>query len=463
MRTSSAVGPVICLLFAVPVAVARDIEPRASVAAIYSNNALRSSVTELEETALNASVGVRVKHASPHLNVDMDASYLHREYLQDSDLDSEDLPSGYVNLIGIISPDRLTWTAEDTVGQISGEAFSALSSADRENVNYFTTGPDLYLPLGARNRLQLQGRYGKTNYEESNIDSDRHGGELSLGHELGSGAAFGVAQSYQKIEYKLDNQFPGIELNGTFARYSVESFRTYLVAEAGVESVQVGTAERTSSPHALLVLQRQISPRVTLNLEYRRGFSDAVESFRASTQDNFNNGAGADQDVQAVAEPFKSDEAYAMFVRTTARTLLAWQVIWNREDYAAGSLFDRTVLGTDAAVDYRLSSRLTLAGRASYVREDFTTLEMQRNRSEISIGLNHQLSSSLQVAVTALRARGSGDQLEDRYNESRATLAISYTPAASRNRIFDPTAQFRFYSRPGREGSTQQDTAPAKP
>jgi Putative beta-barrel porin 2 len=438
---------------------AREFEPRVTASAIYSDNATRSNTEQVSDTALNTLLGLRVLQEGSRFSIDADVAAVHREYVNDR-LDSETLPSGYLNALATLVPEKLTWSIADNLGQISSEPFDALSSEDRQNANFFSTGPDLLLPFAGRNRFELRMRYGLTNYERAVIDDSRYGGEAGVGRVLSGGSIISAVYGYEKVDYDLEI-LPSIERDQAFLRYAVQSSRTALVAELGTESAKMQGGDKDNNEHVLLGVQRRLTRRLSFNAEYRHGFSDAAESFRADLQDNFT--AGADQDVQTVAGPFSTDEAYLMLVRSAGRTLLAWEAVYNEDDYRNSSVLDRRVTGTDLIADYRLSSRVTLALRGRWAKEKFVNTGLENTRTEASVGLNKQLSRSLQVLAAYRRSRGAGDLPEDHFSENRVTLSINYAAEGSRARLFDEEANFRFYQRPQRDVTEESDSNDERP
>jgi hypothetical protein len=446
MRTlSRALGVVLLCCTAGPLT-AREFEPRVNASAIYTDNANRSSTDPISDTALSTLVGLRVLEAGGLLSIDADVAAVHREYLE-GNLDSETLPSGYVDMSAALVPQRVTWQLQDNVGQISTEPFDVLSADDRQNANFFSTGPDVLVPFGGRNTIDFRGRYGITNYERSPIDDKRYGGELGVGRALSDRSTIAAVYGYENINYDFE-LFPTIERDQKFLRYSGRTARTELVAELGSESVRVNSGPRDSSAHFLLALQRRLSRRVTFSAEYKHGFSDAAESFRADSQDNFT--AGNAQDVQTVAGPFKTDEAYVTLVRNAGRMLIAWEAVLNNDKYEATSALDRRLVGTDVVIDYRLSSRMSLASRGRWQKEDLVNTGLKNTRTEISLGLNEQMSRSLQLTFAVRRLGGTGDLTTDHFKENRVTLGINFVGGSPRQRLFDADTQFRFYQRPGK-------------
>ncbi len=81
-------------------------------------------------------------------------------------------------------PERLSWLFQNNFGQGSRNPFTSRSPENVENINYFTTGPDLTVRFGNASGVVLDARYSNVWYEDSPNNSDRFGGGANLFHEL---------------------------------------------------------------------------------------------------------------------------------------------------------------------------------------------------------------------------------------------------------------------------------------
>jgi hypothetical protein len=421
-----------------------SIAPRAEVAAAYSDNALRANADRQSVGALEESVGVRVERAGP-LNIDADLSMLH--YDLTDNLPSENLPSGNVRIVDTFIPDRFSLTLEDNLAQISTEPFDVLSDPGRQTVNFLTLGPQLTEPLGSRGRLLLDGEVGTTHYETSNLDNKRYLFEAGAERIMSEASALSVNYRQERVEYDVSDLYPSTKSDAAFLRYSARSSRTFMNVELGVDSIQVGDGDRHEGPHAELTLQRVISARTTLNFELSSGYSDAEDSLRQSTRSGFN--AGSNQNVLAVAQPFRADRAYTVLLHNGPRGSAAFDVTWEREVYQGDAAADRTVAGADGVVDYRLTPVLTLNGRLRWVRERFQTAGIQDDVEQLTLGLSRRLTRALQLSLVGEHTHGLGSSDLYRFSENRVMLAISYAPNGTTPQVFDPVSQFRYYNWPG--------------
>ena len=98
-------------------------------------------------------------------------------------------------------PERFYWLVSEDLGQAALSPSDSLLPADRENANVFSTGPTLYLPLSARNRLSIAGLYSDVYYEESDVDNQRLRAAAALERDLGGNKQLTLGYSKQRTDY----------------------------------------------------------------------------------------------------------------------------------------------------------------------------------------------------------------------------------------------------------------------
>jgi hypothetical protein len=439
---------------------AQEFLPEISVSSIYSDNPLRSHVSTGSAVVAEEDASLRILRNGTRLDIDGLLGVAEREFVSGGQ-GSELLPNANLEITGIIVPEHFTFTAQDSLGQISTQPFDVLSS-NRQTVNYATAGPDARFQLDLRDSIALSGRYGQTTFQHSDLDNGRYSGEGVFTHLLGARTSVSAGYDYERIRYQHSELFPTIEKDVGFLRYTAQSARTYLVLEAGEELIKVSNGEATKkTPHASLALQRRVSPLMTFNAEFSHTFSDASEALQASVNDSFN--VGGNHNVQATAAPYTSDGGYLMLLRTSPLTAAAIQVTFANQRYqregiasipnpAIGNTnaLDRKLYGGDLVIDRRLSSRWTISAEARWSDNDYTGTDIRYTVLDTSLHLARMLGRSMQAGLVYEYARGGGNFDVYRFKENRVTLMITYAPGGVRSQVFDPVNQFRYYERPGR-------------
>ena len=90
----------------------------------------------------------------------------------DDTYDSDFVASGTASLVFGIVPERFLWTIEDTFGQLTISQFEPVTPENRQNANFFSTDPDVFLRLGSQTDRQIGGRYAASTCEESDTVDD---------------------------------------------------------------------------------------------------------------------------------------------------------------------------------------------------------------------------------------------------------------------------------------------------
>lgn len=160
--------------------------------------------------------------------------------------------------------DHLTWNAEERFGQARRELFDAPSPGNLENVNNLVTGPDLSLTLFSDWFLKVTGRYGRTDYEVSDLDTHQYSGSVAMGHPLSSAAAVSLNLAYEHAMPRTAGQ-ESFDRQAAFVSYDLQGARTTLNFGAGVSQVKQG-GERDAGGLVMLELTRKVGARSELVL-----------------------------------------------------------------------------------------------------------------------------------------------------------------------------------------------------
>ena len=164
-----------CSIVAVTVAAsmpaaADGLEYRASIGAGYTDNIRRDTGNEQDENLGIAGLRFSYDADTRKLDADLVGEIAYYEYLNDT-FEPELLGNIYADASFALVPDRLHWVLTDGFGQVMTDPFQAQSPANRQNINYLSTGPEAFIGLGSQTRLRLAGRYSLATYEDDPFDS----------------------------------------------------------------------------------------------------------------------------------------------------------------------------------------------------------------------------------------------------------------------------------------------------
>lgn len=393
---------------------------------IESDNIERLPSGGTNETIGVAQLGFEWHDKRPWLDADIDADVSHLSYLRHIYNDE------YIgNLIGAVKlnlvPDLLSWGITDNFGQAPLQPLAPITPANRENINYFSTGPSLSLPVGKTTYLDLTGGYGRVNYQQSPLDSTRLTGALGLLHELSNTSSLSLNAREESIRFQNDQQNPDYHRQEAFVRFDTRGSRTELGVDLGGSRLSLSGA-RYSTPLARLDISRRVSPTSTIGLALGHDYSDGADSFRW-VQDV----GGATLRTQPIVE------AAAPFVSNYAT--LAWNFKYGRTtaDLSAASYRDRydtnSTLNNERTVVAALASRqvtpvLQLALTEYLVRWQFDSTDESATESDTGLQLTWRAGRHLSVFLAYFFDKGSSDVHTFQYTENRIWLSIGYGVAA---------------------------------
>ena len=455
-------APVIAALASLPVHAqstgANDgFTPRFSLGVLRSDNPYRLPEGSAAETVTDTLAGLHFQRQTARFEANADASVNYRAHLENSE-NNETLPRIGAGARYAIVPERFIWKIEDNLGQISTRPFDALSPVDRENANFFSTGPEFIQPLGARNRLLAEVTYGRVNYEVSPTDNERINATAAFERSLSRTSSLSLDYEHEEVKFSNSPLLRRYENNGSFVKYALEAARTSVSIEAGGETLTVAGSSETGARYAL-ALERVLNPLTVLTAEYRHGFSDAANTFRANAADTFTEG---DQNTTAQAAPFVSDRAYVTLTRQHAQFSFALQAFSDRERYKLTNQFDRTDTGASTVVEWRRTSLSSLFARLDYNKEKREFQGINVNDLGLTVGYSRRLGRSLQLEAQYARYHRTGDQ--DQFNENRYGVALTWSPVGAREKIFDSGGTtFRLQRDAERVPLDQLQPAPANP
>lgn len=396
------------------------------VGVIESDNIQRLPSGGSDETIGVAELALDWHAKRPWLDVDVDADVSHLDYF----------PATYSgqfigNFLGQaqfkLVPQYLSWSFADNFGQAPVEPLAPITPANIENINYFSTGPTLSVPLGRATLLDITGQYGRVDYQVSPLDSTVLTGGVGLVHELSSLASISLNARDERVEFKDDQLNPNYDREEAFARYDTKGSRTELGIDLGYSRLRMPGASQ-GIPLARLDLSRRLSASSTIGVAVGHDYSDGADSFRMVQAVG-----GATLNTQPIvdaAAPFVSSYGTLAWNFKHARTTFDFTASYFRDRYQTDATLnnDRTVI--DARLARQITSVLQLALTEDMVRWQFTNESENATTTDTVLQLTWRAGSRVSVFLAYYLAKGSGNFPGFQYTENRVWLSIGYGRAA---------------------------------
>jgi putative beta-barrel porin BBP2 len=433
-----AAGAVSCLVVQLwgPQAHAEDLAYEASLGVGRSDNILRNPSNEKSEDIASAGLQFSFDKQSSKLQADAVADLAYFDYRDDT-FDSQLVGNFAGNALFAIVPERFQWVASDNFGQVLSDPFQPATPDNDENLNYFTTGPDVTFGLGSQTRLRLGGRYSLTSYEKSPFDSDSLAGQLGLIHLLSGSSSISLNGRVEQVNYKEAALNADYDQDDGYVRYEAQGARTKLGLDAGYSRIKQDAA--TDSQGGLLFrldVSRRISGSSVVVLTGGREFATSGSAFAASQGASgvSLNAAPGRQTVQ----PFTNDYATLAWNFSRNRTGLSLFGSWNDQSYDDFPALDQTITRLGAQVRRELSQATSLTINANRASASFQQ-GADYDDDIAGVELTWHLSRTLVLGLSYNYFHRNSDLATADYTENRYWLRIGYARGTPRSGYVLPT------------------------
>lgn len=397
------------------------------VGAGYSDNIARTSTDEQSENMGTAELQLGISQNTRRLLADLAANLAYFEYF-DNTYDSEVVGNLRGTATVRIVPERFNWLFEDNFGQVRSDPFAAVTPDNRENVNYFSTGPELFFRLASQTRLELSGQYSKVTYEDSELDSNRYGGQVSVLRTLSSASTVSLNLQQERIEYDVDVSGVDYDRQSAYLGYAIEGSRTRANVDLGYTRLKQQSNNDEDGLLLRLEASRRVSASSTLSARAGREFSDSGNAFRS--EQGLSGGIEVvdlgTQGATQTLNPFISTYGGLGWDFTRRRTGWGVGAYYYDEDYRQQNALDaKRVLGT--AYIYRdLSSNVRLSFGGDYSDNNYDDSVNDYREISTSAGVSWQLGSKLWLNLEYQRFDRSSDLVNGEYQENRGWLRLGY-------------------------------------
>ncbi len=326
-----------------------------------------------------------------------------------------------------IMPHRLYWTFQDFADVQPVDLLGPDTPENRQQVNTFVTGPTLLVSPGGVWSGELEGRYVRTDAEESgNFDSDRVSAAARLIFAPRPSRSFALGVEASEVDHRDDTP-----LTGDWDRVDASlRFRNYLrrlglELTAGHSEIDFDNGERLSGPLLRAWLRWAFNDDNLLIARIAREFSDAArdmvygaEPFTMLREDRGR--------PEPRAELYRARRAELEWSSSGRRS--GWSVAAYARDYDYP--FEVEPLSHEAGgaigrIEYRLNASHRLRGELGYERRDYDTTDRIDRDAVLGVTYERDLNSRWSVRAGLQRYdRNSSGTLETSYTENRLLLAL---------------------------------------
>jgi len=397
--------------------------------ATYTDNVGRVSDNEQSETMAGAGLQMSLVNREDRLQTNIAADLQYRHFLDDS-FDDELVGGLNGDLRYWFVPNRFAWIVQDNLAQALIDPRAVDTAANRQNINFFSTGPDFRLRLGARTDLAVQGRWSDASYEDSDVDNQRLTGSVSVIRHLAPTRSLSLNGTASRVEYDQSPPNSDYDTQSASLGFNAQGTRTTLDLQAGYTSLH-DFGDSSDGPLFSLAVTRKVAARSTLSLNAGTNLIDTAEAFR---RDSAIGGVSPDiGDAIVSRDPFQSDYLTIGLRVDGGRTGIRAAVDWRKEDHERDDALNRELRGASLELSRQLTPALTARLSGAWNMQDFDESSVDFDEWSVGAGIDWGFSRSFTVSLRGDHFTGSGDTSTGNgvrdYEENRIALRISYRPA----------------------------------
>jgi hypothetical protein len=402
-----------------------DVGARVDAGVSYTDNIRRVAIDETEEHI--GVVGVELSWLEDSRRIDadvtVDGNFLH--YRNDT-YEDEFVGTGSGNVVLGIVPDHFTWLLQDSYGQAASDPFAPATPDTREDINYFTTGPDLIANIGDSNALRLFGRYSLTNYERSLFDSERNGAGLSLTNYLSSQSRLALQGIQEEIRFD-DIPLSDYDSRNAYLSYNMDGARTRVGFEGGYSWLKLSDDTELTGPLARLNISRTVSAASRISASLGTQFSDSSQALRDAVSGP---GSGGPTGVTSSPDPFENRfvELGWNFIRN--RTGIDASASWNEDRYETQTGIqpqsDRTRIVYDLSISRQVTPSVSTNLYGTYTDEEFEDTQFTSRDFQMGATIDWQFGRSLGLSLSAERYERKTSDGQGEYEENRGLVTLFY-------------------------------------
>jgi len=392
-----------------------------------SDNVTLASRDKISQTVATTDADFVVKEQSRLLEAHATGDFSYLDYLQNaygSQLIGRFDGQGTMAVV----PGRLNWVVQENYGQAAINPYVAVTPTNMENINYFATGPDLFLRLGGINFIDLSARYARAQYQTSPYDSNRGFGSLAVGRYISAGASVSLNADFERVMFEntlVNDDFDRIR---AFGGYELHGARTDFDVDLGASRIsQEGPS--ITGPLAKVQLSRQLSAAAKLTLTAGRELTDAASSFstlRFATTGL--SGIIGTAPAALTSSNYTSDFASLGWQYLLNRTTIGLSARWEKDTYSSQPQLDVSHPGADFTLQRQLTRGFSAQLVGRWYRSDYPNAII--TSSTYSSKYDDWLAGG---ALTW--HHGHGLEINLRYNHS-SRVAVLGGGGYSENRVF---------------------------
>lgn len=410
-----------------PAAIGAEVSWAVDAGVAHSDNARLSDTDKVSDQLAAVGGQLNVERESRRLRASLTGEGNYVRYLDDT-FDSDLVARATADVVIGVVPDRIMWTFHDTFGQVAVDELQAITPNNRQNINHFTTGPDLVLTLTDQLDLRAEARYGDSRYEDSSqADTQQWGGTLRLVRNVSRATTLEFAASQNRVSYDVD-AVPDSDYQAIYGRMSTTGARQTLTLDLGANRVDLGE-DSSTNPLVRLSWSRRVTPSWSLSASLRSEYQSFIQRFTEDSPGDLP-GTGTSRLVETPTATY-SGGLFLRFERP--RTQLSFGGEYTTLDYAGLDSTDEKYWSVRGEFTRRLTPRLQAFANYRFYQNEYGEIEdlgfegFDRDRHIATAGLDWLVGRRTAVTIGYGYDNSKGSRADvPRYTQNMVYVQLSY-------------------------------------
>jgi len=391
----------------------------------FSDNVQRVATNPQSDMLNSLIAGVTYQERSRSFDLRLAPSVEYLNYRKNSFADETRLNLDSL-LLWTVSPQRLTWTAEDTVRQVRIDPTQPDTPTNTAVANLFTTGPDAYLRFGSVNTLQIGGRFSDVYVSDTDLDNQRG---LYYGRWLYQTSPLTTwSLNVEKEKVQFDNPLSNVNFQrrDIFVRVQTRTSQSNFGLDAGKSTISRDGLEDVDATLARLSWNRQLNTESNFGLAAESSLSDTGSDL-AATAAAANDPAQSTVSQNLVAQDvFRAKRGEMTYSRAGSRLKTNLRLFGRTLEFMATPLNDRDEAGGDVLFSYFYSAAMSFDLLYSRARADYRNVTLIDTDSTAGLGISRLITRQVTMVFRLQRDQRDSSDPTREFVDNRIIFSITY-------------------------------------
>lgn len=420
---------VVAALATVGVASAAQTDYGIGYAGEYTTN-VRRTPSDAEDEWINSVIaGFTYTENTQELAAFVTGQAQYRDYSSDS-FGDETLYFLNSSLLWTISPQRFTWTVEDSYREITLDTTAAATPTNRAGSNVFSTGPDVRFEVNPVHALVVNARYGNVYVGDTGLDNNRYSGLVGWEYQSSAVTQWALNAQQLYVDYEDDAAASDYRQNNVFLQMLRRYPQSQFLADAGKTKFKRDNGGEADGSLLRVEWRRTLSAVSNFGVLLSREFQDTGADLLGLVATPGTPVGGTAPPAAAnnvvTGDLYYSRRADVFYSRQDGR--LAWTMrATGRELDFQTIAQDRREAGLNLSATYNYSAVGAVSLLGQYLRTDFEDTRRDDEDTSLALRYTYQARRNLGMMIEGRRIERSSTAVNSDYVDKRALFTIQYT------------------------------------